>query len=70
MTEDDDVRELKHKAKKHAQLNILQSPEIDNDPYRKKYKNFEKRRNYFCLLEELQGTSNLAVGYGLAVTGA
>ena len=41
-TRDDQTKNLKYQTKKHYHENILKSLKIDNDYYKKKYKNLKK----------------------------
>ena len=41
-TKDDEIKELKHRSEKHDHENILKSPKIDNEYYKKKNLNKKK----------------------------
>ena len=42
-TRDGEIRNLKYQTEKHDHENILKSLEIDNEYYKKKYKNLNKK---------------------------
>ena len=44
-TRDDELKNLKYQTEKHDHENILKSPKIDNEYYKKKYKSLKKRKN-------------------------
>ena len=41
---DVEIKNLKYKTEKHDHENILKSPKIDNEFYKKKYKSLDKKR--------------------------
>ena len=44
-TKDDEIRELKYKTEKHDHENILKSLKVDNEYYKKNYKNLNKKES-------------------------
>ena len=44
-TKDDQLKELQYKTEKHDHENILKSLKVDNDYYKKKYKNLNKKKS-------------------------
>ena len=44
-TRDDEIKKLKNQTEKHDHQNILESPKIDNDYYKKKYKGLNRKKN-------------------------
>ena len=44
-TEDDEIKNLKYQAEKHDHENIIKSLKIDNEYYKKKYKNLNKKES-------------------------
>ena len=43
-TRDDELKNLKYQTEKHDHENILKSLKIDNEYYKKKYKNLSKKK--------------------------
>ena len=43
-TRDDDIKNLKYQTEKHDHENILNSPRIANEFYKKKYKSLNKKK--------------------------
>ena len=43
-TKDDQLKDLQYKTEKHDHENILISLKVDNDYYKKKYKNLNKKK--------------------------
>ena len=66
---DVEIKELKYKTEVHDYKNILKSLKIDNEYYKKKFKNLNEKKVYAAVLEILMGASGLAVGTSLSVTG-
>ena len=60
-TKDDEIKDLKHKSEKHDHENILKSLKIDNEYYKKKYKNLNKKKILLIITEILVGSAS-AVG--------
>ena len=52
-TRDDEIKSLKYKTEKHDFENILNSPNIDNEYYRKKFKSLNKRKVLLIISEVL-----------------
>ena len=68
-TRDDEIKNLKYQTEKHDYENILKSLKIDNEYYRKKYKNLNKKKVFMIVSEILIGGVGLGVGSGLTVSG-
>ena len=60
-TRDDEIKNLKYQTEKHDHENILKSPKIDNEYYKKKYKNLNKKKILLIITEILVGAGS-AVG--------
>ena len=43
-TRDDEIKNLKYQTQKHDHENILKSPKIDSEYYKKKYKVLNKKK--------------------------
>ena len=70
-TKDDERKNLKYQTEKHDHENILKSLKIDNEYYKKKYKNWKKKKILLIITEILMRTGS-AVGsstMGLINTG-
>ena len=60
-TRDDEIKNLRYQTEKHDNENILKSPKIDNEYYKKKYKNLIRKKILFFITEKLVGSAS-AVG--------
>ena len=60
-TTDDGIKNLKYQFEKHDHETILKSPKIDNEYYKKKYKNLNKKKVLLIITEILVGSGS-AVG--------
>ena len=60
-TRDDEIKNLKYQTEKHDHENILKSLKIDNEHYKKKYKNLNKKKILLIITEILVGSAS-AVG--------
>ena len=60
-TKDDQLKELQYKTEKHDHENILKSLKVDNEYYKKKYKNLNKKKVLLIITEILVGAGS-AVG--------
>ena len=60
-TRDDEIRNLNYQTEKHDHENILKSLKIDNDYYKKNYKNLNKKKVLLSNTETLIG-SGAAIG--------
>ena len=60
-TRDDEIKNLKHQTEKHDHENILKSLKVDNEYYKKKYKNLNKKKVLLIITEILVGAGS-AVG--------
>ena len=60
-TKDDQLKELQYKTEKHDFDNILKSPKIDNEYYKKKYKSLNKKEILLIITEILVGSGS-AIG--------
>ena len=60
-TRDDEIKNLKCQTEKHDHENILKSPKVDNEYYKKKYKSLNKKKVLLIITEILIGAGS-AVG--------
>ena len=60
-TKDDQLKELQYKTEKHDFENILKSLKNDNEYYKKKYKNLNKKKILLIITEILVGSGS-AIG--------
>ena len=60
-TRDDEIKNLKYQTEKHDYENILESLKVDNEYYKKKYKNLNKKKVLLIITEILVGSAS-AVG--------
>ena len=60
-TRDDEIENLKSQTEKHDHENILKPLKIDNEYYKKKYKNLNKKKVLLIITEILVGAGS-AVG--------
>ena len=60
-TKDDQLKELQYKTEKHDHENILNSLKADNEYYKKKYKNLNKKKVLLIITEILIGSGS-AIG--------
>ena len=60
-TKDDEIKNLKYQTEKHDHEIVLKSLEIDNEYYKKKYKNLNKKKVLLIITEILVGSAS-AVG--------
>ena len=60
-TRDDEIEALKYQTEKHDHENILKSLKVDNDYYKKKYKNLNKKKILLIITEILVGSGS-AIG--------
>ena len=54
-TRDDGIKNLKYQTEKHDYENILKSLKVDNDYYKKKYKNLNKKKILLIITEIMIG---------------
>ena len=59
-TRDDEIKNLKYQTEKHYHGNILKSPKIDNEYYKKKYKSLKKK--VILIFTEILIGSGSAIG--------
>ena len=52
-TQDDELKNLKYQTEKHDHENILKSLKTDNEYYKKKYKNLNKKKVLLIIAEML-----------------
>ena len=57
-TRDDEIKNLKYQTEKHDHENILKSLKVDNDYYKKKYKNLNKKKVLLIITEVLVGSGS------------
>ena len=60
-TRDDEIKNLKYQTEKHDHENILKSLKVDNEYYKKKYKNLNKKKVLLII-------SEILIGSGSAIT--
>ena len=60
-TRDDEIKNLKYQTEKHDHENILKSLKVDNEYYKKKYKNLNKKKVLLIITEILVGSGS-AIG--------
>ena len=60
-TRDEEIKHLKYQTEKHDHENILKSLKVDNEYYKKKYKNLNKKKVLLIITEILVGAGS-AVG--------
>ena len=60
-TRDDEIKNLKYQTEKHDHENILKSLKADNEYYKKKYKNLNKKKVLLNITEILIGSGS-AIG--------
>ena len=60
-TKDDQLKEVQYRQEKYDHENILKSLKVDNEYYRKKYKNLNKKKILLIITEILVGAGS-AVG--------
>ena len=60
-TKDDQLREVQYRQEKYDHENILKSLKVDNECYKKKYKNLNKKKILLIITEILVGSAS-AVG--------
>ena len=60
-TRDDEIKNLKYQTEKHDHENILKSLKADNEYYKKKYKNLNKKKVLLIIIEVLIGSGS-AIG--------
>ena len=66
---DDEIKDLIYRFEKHEYENILKSPKIDNDYYKKKFKSLNKKKIFMIVSEILIGVGVLSIGSGLTISG-
>ena len=57
-TRDDEIKNLKYQTEKHDHENILKSLKIDNEYYKKKYKNLNRKKILLIITEILIGSGS------------
>ena len=57
-TRDDEFKNLKYQTEKHDHENILKSLKVDNEYYKKKYKNLNKKKVLLIITEILIGSGS------------
>ena len=57
-TRDDEIKNLKYQTEKHDYENILKSLKVDNEYYKKKYKNLNKKKVLLIITEILVGAGS------------
>ena len=58
---DNEIKNLKYQSEKHDHENILKSLKVDNEYYKKKYKNLNKKKVLLIITEILNGSGS-AIG--------
>ena len=59
-TRDDEIKNLKNQTEKHDHENILKSPKIDNEYYKKKYKSLNKKKILLIITEKSGSGSEIS----------
>ena len=57
-TKDDKIKELEYKTEKHDHENVLKSLKIDNEYYKWKDKNLDRKKVLLCITETLIGSGS------------
>ena len=57
-TRDDEIKNLKYQTEKHDHENILKSPKVDNENYKKKFKSLNKKKVLLIITEILVGSGS------------
>ena len=57
-TRDDEIKNLKYQTEKHDHENLLKSLKVDNEYYKKKYKNLNKKKVLLIITEILIGSGS------------
>ena len=57
-TRDDEIKNLKYQTEKHDHENILKSLKVDNEYFKKKYKNLNKKKVLLIITEILVGSGS------------
>ena len=52
----DEIKILKYQLEKHDHENIIKSPKIENEYYKKKYKSLNKKKVILVITENLIGS--------------
>ena len=60
-TSDDEIKNLKYQTGKHDHEDLLKSPKIDSEYYKKKYKSLNKKKVILIITEILTGSGS-AIG--------
>ena len=68
-TKDGEIKDLKYETEKHDYGNLLKSPKIDNEYYKKKYKSLNKKIIFKIVSEILKGVGGISVASGLTISG-
>ena len=66
-TRDDEIKTLKYQTEKHDHENILKSLKVDNEYYKKKYKNLNKKKVLLIITEILIGSASTVGSSSMAL---
>ena len=66
-TRDDEIKNLKYQSEKHDHENILKSLKVDNEYYKKKYKNLNKKKVLLIITEILVGAGSVVGSSSMAL---
>ena len=66
-TRDDEIKALKYQTEKHDHENILKSLQVDNEYYKKKYKNLNKKKVLLIITEILIGSASTVGSSSMAL---
>ena len=58
-TRDDEIKNLKYQTEKHNHEKILKSPKIDNEYWKKKYKNLNEKKTMLIITKILIGSGSV-----------
>ena len=63
------IKDSKYRTEKYDHENILNSPKIHSDYFKKKYRSLNKKKFFTIVSKILVGSVGLGVGSGLTVSG-
>ena len=66
-TQSDEIKNLKYTQEKHDHENILKSLKVDNEYYKKKYKNLNKKKVLLIITEILIGSASTVGSSSMAL---
>ena len=66
-TKDDQLKEVQYRQEKYDYENILKSLKVDNEYYKKKYKNINKKKTLLIITEKLVGSGSVVGSSSMAL---